>query len=180
MSPSLAKGWVTTTTFKNVISSYFVYIHIHTKLSYSCMPSMANLIFKHNKTVIKGKVNCTNITPRCNCRAKASCPLKGKCCKKCIIYKATLTSDGSTMHYLDSCETKFKAFLYNHNQSFKYQQKMLPSFQRHSGLTKSMGKASKLLGKLSHRPPLTNQGQELACCVSQRSAPFSKHVPLYH
>ena len=40
------------------------------ELSNSCGPNMANLIFKHNKTVLK---------------RKASCPLKGKC----IIYKAT-------------------------------------------------------------------------------------------
>ena len=52
-----------------------------------------------------------------------SCPLKGKCHEMCIINKATLTSDGSTMHYLGSCETEFKARFYNHSQSFKYQRK---------------------------------------------------------
>ena len=57
---------------------------------------------------------------------------------------------------------------------------MLPSFQRHSGLTKPMGKAPKSLEKLSPKPPLTNQGQGLACCVSQRSALFSKHVLPHH
>ena len=40
------------------------------KLSNSCMPNMANLISKHNKTVLKRKANSSNTTPPCNCRAK--------------------------------------------------------------------------------------------------------------
>ena len=55
------------------------------KLSYSCIPNMANLISKHNKTVLKRKTNSSNTTPPCNCRVKASCPLKGKCREKCSI-----------------------------------------------------------------------------------------------
>ena len=87
------------------------------------MPNMANLISQNNKTVLKRKANSSNTTPPCNCRVKASCPLKGKCREKCIIYKATLTSDDSTMLYLGSCETDLKARFYNHNQNFKYQRK---------------------------------------------------------
>ena len=52
------------------------------KLSYSCMLNMANLISKHNKSVLKRKTNSSNTTPLCNCRVKASCPLKGKCGEK--------------------------------------------------------------------------------------------------
>ena len=87
------------------------------------MPNMANLISKDNKTVLKRKTTSSSTTPPCNCRIKASCPLKVKCREKCIIYKATLTSDDSTMHYLGCYETEFKARLYNHSQSFKYQRK---------------------------------------------------------
>ena len=83
------------------------------------MPNMANLISKHNKAVLKRKANSSNTTPPCNCRVKASCSLK----EKCIMYKATLTSDDSTMHYIGSCETEFKARFYEHSQSFKYQRK---------------------------------------------------------
>ena len=147
------------------------------KLSYSCMPNMANLISKHNKTVVKRKTNFSSTTPPCNCRVKASRPLKKKCREKCIIYKATLTSDDSTMHYLGSCETEFKARFYITARALNTNEKaMLPNFQRHSGLTKPMEKALKLFGKLSYKPPLTNQGQGLACCVSQKSALFSKHI----
>ena len=89
-------------------------------LRHSCMPNIANLIFKHSKTVLKRKANFSNTTPPCNCRVKASCPLKGKCREKCIVYKAILTSDDSTKHYFGSYETKFKARFYNHSQSFKY------------------------------------------------------------
>ena len=146
------------------------------------MPNMANLISKHNKTVLKRKTNSSNTTPPCNCRVKACCPLKGKCREKCIIYKATLTSDDSTMHYLSSCETEFKARFYNHSQSFKYQQKSnATELSKAFWLDKTNGKIpQKSLGKLSHKPSLTNQGQGLACCVSQKNALFSKHIPLRH
>ena len=65
----------------------------------------------------------SNTTSPCNCRVKASCPLKGKGREKCIIYKATLTPDDSIMHCLCSCETEFKARFYNHSQSYKCQRK---------------------------------------------------------
>ena len=83
------------------------------------MPSMANLISKHNTIVLKSKANFSNTTPS----YKASYPLKGKCRKTCITYKTTLTSDDNTKHYFGSCETEFKARFYNHNKSFKYQRK---------------------------------------------------------
>ena len=44
------------------------------KLNYSCLPNMANLISRHNKTVLKRKANFSNTTPSCNCRAKVSWP----------------------------------------------------------------------------------------------------------
>lgn len=40
-----------------------------------------------------------------------------------IIYKATLTSDGITNSYYGYKQTKFKICFYNHNKTFKYQQK---------------------------------------------------------
>ena len=144
------------------------------------MPNMTNLISKHNKIVLKRKANSSNTTPPCNCRVKASCPLKGKCGEKCIIYKATLTSDDSTMHYLGSRETEFKARFYNHSQSFKHQQKSnATELSKAFWLDKINGKCHKSLEKLSRKPPLTNQEQGLACCVSQKSALFSENVSLH-
>ena len=108
----LTKNFPPTHRFHKICNSNNV------KLGCNCMPNMANLIFKHNKTVLKRKTNSSNTTPPCNCRVKASCPLTGKCREKCIIYKATLTSEDSTVHHLGSCETEFKARFYNQSQSF--------------------------------------------------------------
>ena len=49
--------------------------------------------------------------------------MKGLYCKSSIIYKATLISDGIAKNYYGCSETEFKTCFYNHNQSFKYQQK---------------------------------------------------------
>ena len=115
------------------------------KLSYSCMPNMANLISKHIKTVLKRKANFSNTTPPCNCRVKASCPLKGKCRENGIMYKATLTSDDSIKHYFGSCEMEFEARFYNHSQSLKYQRKSnATELSKAFCLDKTNGKSSQI------------------------------------
>ena len=119
------------------------------KLSYSTISNMPNLVFKHNKTMLKNKANSSNTVPSCNCRVIASCPLKGKCREKCIIYKASLTSDDNNKHYFGSSKTEFKVRFYNHNQSIKYHQKSnATDLSKVFWRDKSMGKAPKLLGKL--------------------------------
>ena len=142
------------------------------KLSYSCMPNMANLISKHNKTVLKRKANSNNTTPPCNCRVKASCPLKGKCREKCIIYKATLTSDDNTMHYLGSCETEFKARFYNHSQSFKYQRKSnATELSKAFWLDKSNGKSPEITWEIATQTTPYQPGAR-ACmlCLTEKCA----------
>ena len=87
------------------------------------MPNMAAIIFSHNKALLAQRTELANTVPPCNCRAKTSCLMKRLCCESSIIYKATLTSDGIAQNYYGCSETEFKAHFYNHNQSFKYQQK---------------------------------------------------------
>ena len=93
------------------------------KLSYSCMPNMAAIISRHNKALLAQRTEPANTVPPCNCKAKTSCPMKGQCRKNSIIYKATLTTDGIAKNYYVCSETEFKTRFYNHNQSFRYQQK---------------------------------------------------------
>ena len=93
------------------------------KVSYSCMPNMAAIIFRHNKALLAQRTKPADTVPPCNCRTKTSCPMKKLCCESSIIYKATLTSDGIAKNYYGCSETEFKTHFYNHNQSFKCQQK---------------------------------------------------------
>ena len=113
-----------------------------------------------------------NTTPPCNCRAKASFPLKGKCGKKCIIYKATLTSYGSTMHYLGSCEAEFKARFYNQNQSFIYQRKSnATELSKAFWLEKTYGKIPQITWEIV-TPTTPNQSGARACmlCITEKYA----------
>ena len=93
------------------------------KTSYSCMPNMAAILSRHNKTILASKN--TNEHLPCNCRRKAECPLNGDCRRKAIVYKASLSTDSNDppKSYYGCCETEFKARFYNHRQTFKNKQK---------------------------------------------------------
>ena len=54
---------------------------------------MAAILSRHNKNVLASKN--TNVHPPCNCRRKAECPLNGDCCKKVIVYKASISTDSN-------------------------------------------------------------------------------------
>ena len=49
--------------------------------------------------------------------------MNGRCRACCIVYKATLKTRGETKNYFGCSETEFKTRFYNHNQSFKNQNK---------------------------------------------------------
>ena len=87
------------------------------------MSNISTIIFKHNKALLAHRTEPANTMPLCNCRAKASYPIKRQCCKRSIIYKTTLTSGGIANNYYGCCEPEYKTRFYNYNQSFKYQQK---------------------------------------------------------
>jgi len=92
------------------------------KVSYSCMENMANIIKKHNATILSPPPVLDK--KMCNCRNKATCPLNGKCLEECVVYKASVSmdSDTSIKHYYGLVEGKFK-FRYNqHTHSFKHEE----------------------------------------------------------
>ena len=55
------------------------------KLSYSCIPNINSIINKFN--IMKLNKENRNEAPKCNCKDKAGCCLKGKCQYECIFYK---------------------------------------------------------------------------------------------
>ena len=91
------------------------------KVSYSCMDNMESMIRKHNAKIL-------NPTPEdtgnmCSCRKKDCCPLNGKCLKKEIIYKATVSSEGDSKIYFGLTATDFKTRYNNHTNSFRQKEK---------------------------------------------------------
>ena len=88
------------------------------KVSYSCMPNMAQTISKHNSKVIKK--NQDRVSYGCNCkRGVASCPLNGACLTKGVVYEATVknTRDQSIETYTGLTSRRFKDRFYEHTSN---------------------------------------------------------------
>lgn len=94
------------------------------KVSYSCLPNIQQIISSHNKTII-AKHESTNQTKQkklCNCNKPKDCPLKGKCLKSSLVYKAEVATVDKTMYYYGHTIKTFKERFRNHVSSFKNSQ----------------------------------------------------------
>ena len=89
------------------------------KMSYRCMPNMAQAISRHNKTVLKGTQE-NNPQPGCNCvDGPDKCPVQGKCKSTAVVYSAcvTETQSGKVETYTGlTCRT-FKTRFNEHNNN---------------------------------------------------------------
>ena len=90
------------------------------KVSYSCMRNMSSVMSSHNSRIMRNS-NQNLPQKECNCKAKNSCPLNGKCLSENIIYKASVISDNACMFYVGLSGGKFKYRLGNHKKSFKHE-----------------------------------------------------------
>ena len=80
---------------------------------------MQSIIKSHNTKVLEKQTETPeNETDNCNCRNKEACPLGGNCLSKCMVYKATVTSESREKVYYGMCEGDFKARYRNHIKSF--------------------------------------------------------------
>ena len=82
------------------------------------MPNMKSIINKLNTSCLNNSDNKVD-AEQCNCRSDKNCPLKGKCCRNSIVYKASLKTGETDKFYYGICKTSFKLQYNNHNQSFK-------------------------------------------------------------
>ena len=93
------------------------------KVSYSGLPNFANMIKSLNNRILSEEK--TQDQPQCNWRQKDTCPVKGHCLDKELIYrcivKENTTSDG--VKYNGLTENTFKDWFYKHCNSSKYQSK---------------------------------------------------------
>ena len=86
------------------------------KLRYSCIPSMKNVIQKHNSKILKDPKPTNNKT--CSCRQKLYRPLNQNCLSECLVYNAVVNTS-TTKNYFGTCEKSFKERYNNHTSSFK-------------------------------------------------------------
>ena len=90
------------------------------KVSYSSLPNFKSVINGHNKNIL----NEQEKPSPCNCRDKPSCPLKGSCQHKNIVYSyKTPDLKQNHLHYIGLTEHTFKDRLYKHGNSFKNESK---------------------------------------------------------
>ena len=85
------------------------------KVSYSCMPSMKNVIQKHNSKIMEDPTPTNNKT--CSCRQKSDCHLNQNCLSECLVYNAAVNTS-TTKNYHGTCEKSFKERYNNHTSSF--------------------------------------------------------------
>ena len=86
------------------------------KLSYSCMPSMKNVIQKHNSKIMEDPKPTNNKT--CSCQQKSDCPLNRNCPSECLVYNAAVNTS-TTKNYYGTCVKRFKERYNNPTSSFK-------------------------------------------------------------
>ena len=92
------------------------------KLSYSCCPNVQSIISQHNRKLLAEHsvlttTEDTSSQPMCNCRQPALCPLSGNCLKSALIYKATISSQVETKHYIGATEQTFKKRYPKHKEA---------------------------------------------------------------
>ena len=67
------------------------------KLSYKCMPNMAQAVSRQNKKILNEDSQQLTQPTQCNCQGRpATCPVEGKCRTNCVVYRATITETVSS------------------------------------------------------------------------------------
>jgi hypothetical protein len=95
------------------------------KLSYWCLPNLAQAISKHNIKILKTHTNQPQAVNQrmCNC-TKEACPLNGQCLTDKVIYQATVTTsqNGQNKHesYVGLTAGTFKKRWTGHKFSFNH------------------------------------------------------------
>ena len=93
------------------------------EVSYSCLPNASSIIKPHNEVTLSCKNHPSE--PKCNCRKKDTCPLNGNCLAKHVVYSCNVKTSESEdgLYYIGLTENSFKERWYQHNNTFKNQQK---------------------------------------------------------
>ena len=92
------------------------------KISYSCMPNMANVIPNHNTSLLKDPT-LTDIKG-CSCQQKTECPLDKKCLSGYLVYNALVDwLDTNKTKPYGTCEKDFEERYNNHTASFRNKNK---------------------------------------------------------
>ena len=89
------------------------------KVAYKTTTNMASLIKTHNKRILSN--NTVDDTRKgCNCRdGVASCPMRGNCLDKSMVYKADVSTSRGMKHYYGQTFRTFKERFYGHQHDLR-------------------------------------------------------------
>ena len=120
----LMKSWVMIVVFCFIrhVKTYQMLHIIH------ILPNIGQVIKGHNKTVLTQEEKKSPETyKRCNCRKKLECPLNKKHFTSCIVYRASIQSEGQEHTYIGLKGGTFKKRHANHKSSFNHENQILSS-----------------------------------------------------
>ena len=92
------------------------------KVSYKCMPKMAQAVSRHNVKVLQDNQQQQAQLPGCNCQGgPGNCPVQGRCKTDCVVYRATVTESmsGKSETYTGVTGNTFKKRWYGHRSDMK-------------------------------------------------------------
>ena len=149
------------------------------KLSYSCMPNIQSIISTHNKAILNKEDNkSTNPERKCNCRQKDTCPLKGECQTKGVVYQATVTNTTTKEEqtYVGLTETTFKTRYLNHTSSFRNKtKKHATELSKHIWKLEDSNTLYTINWKIIKKSqPYSNKTKRCNLCLSE------KFIIIYH
>ena len=93
------------------------------KVSYRCMPNIAQAVAKHNVQILTGTPHAVQAQPGCNCRGGVdACPVQGRCLVRGVVYRATVTetASGNTETYTGATGNTFKERYNGHKADMRH------------------------------------------------------------
>ena len=141
------------------------------KVSYSCMPNVANIIKTHNNKIANN--NTTTKEKSCNCRNKSTCPLQESCLTTSIIYNAEVKREECNQPpklYIGLTEHAFKQRYNNHNLTFRHEKYANSTeLSKYIWQLKRNKKTFKVDWSISQRArPYSNETKRCDLCLTEK------------
>ena len=133
------------------------------------MPNVESIIQGNNKKKLcKDTPDLVN-APKCNCRDKTNCPLKGDCQQTNVIYQAKVISDNKVESYV-GLASDFKQRHYNHKASFNdYNKRYATELSKYIWKLKDNNKLFQIKWSiLCKSKPYSNVTKRCDLCISEK------------
>ena len=136
------------------------------------MHNVQQIIKWHNKTILTSAAENNN--KLCNCREKNSCPLKGKCLQKGVVYQATIVQKHTNQKdtYIGITENEFKQDTINTPPAFDYHTKSPLQLCEHMWNLKTITSSTAFRGRLLKTATPTVQRPRSATSVPPENISF--------